>query len=220
MRKLLWFILIIVSVCALFYGGWRFNEIRVLKNIIARLENDSRRAEVLVTNVSYDKERQRPVTTIKFLEYGVSGNKLEPEYFTFFGDIIQFQALVIRFQDNYVEKGDMLRGKSICLFWKVFALDGSNTQEYPLAKLHEVPRGYKLSAGKNIFEELLWRRFWEYALNPDKAEEMGIKSAQIEAPGTKFVPGILYTIKIEHSGGMRIDAASLPEILKGEMLGR
>jgi hypothetical protein len=35
---------------------------------------------------------------------------------------------------------------------------------------------------------------------------MGIKNAQIEAPGTKFVPGLIYTIKIEHDGGLRIDA--------------
>ena len=45
---------------------------------------------------------------------------------------------------------------------------------------------------------------------------MGIKNAQIEAPGTRFVPGMLYTVKIEHDGGMRIDAQTLPLILKGE----
>ena len=44
------------------------------------------------------------------------------------------------------------------------------------------------------------------------------KNAQIEAPGTKFVPGTLYTIKIEHGGGMRIDAEPLAPILKGERI--
>jgi hypothetical protein len=70
----------------------------------------------------------------------------------------------------------------------------------------------------NDFEKKLWRDFWDYVLEQDKAKSMGIKNAQVEAPGTKFVPGKLYTIKIEHNGGLRIDAASLPEILKGEKL--
>jgi hypothetical protein len=47
---------------------------------------------------------------------------------------------------------------------------------------------------------------------------VGIKNAQIEAPGTVFIPGMLYTIKIEHDGGMRIDAAKLPEVLRGEKI--
>jgi hypothetical protein len=33
-----------------------------------------------------------------------------------------------------------------------------------------------------------------------------------------FVPGTLYTIKIEHDGGMRIDTQSLPVILRGERI--
>ncbi len=43
-----------------------------------------------------------------------------------------------------------------------------------------------------------------------------IKNAQIEAPGSMFLPGTIYTLKIEHDGGIRIDAEPVPEILKGE----
>jgi len=60
--------------------------------------------------------------------------------------------------------------------------------------------------------------FWEYALDSEKSITKGIKNAQIEAPGTKFVPGILYTLKIEHDGGIRIDTAEIPSILKGEKI--
>jgi hypothetical protein len=44
-----------------------------------------------------------------------------------------------------------------------------------------------------------------------------VKNAQIEAPGSIFVPGTIYTIKIEYDGGLRIDAKPIPEILKGEL---
>ena len=118
----------------------------------------------------------------------------------------------------YIRKGDRLRGKSAYLFWKVFILDGENTQEYEITKAFQVPQGYKIEGIKDPFEEKLWRKFWEYALHPEKAGKTGIKNAQIEAPGTMFIPGTLYTIKIEHDGGMRIDVTPLPAILKGERI--
>ena len=206
-------------------GYWACNlvaryihETAVLKQIIARLEADSRAAEVLVTGVNYSEAEQKTYTTIKFLEYDSRGNPLEPKYFTFSGNIIQFQSLVVRFDDMSVRQADRLRGKSVYLFWKVFMLDGKNTQEYPVTRINEVPEGYKLEAGENFVETRFWASFWEYALDPRAARPAGIKNAQIEAPGTMFVPGILYTIKIEHDGGLRIDASPLAGILRGEKI--
>lgn len=194
------------------------HENQVLKQMIARLEADSRAAEVLVTGVNYDEASGKNKTTIKFLEYDVDGRPLEPKYYTFTGNVIQFQSLVIRFEDVRVRSGDRLRGKSAYLFRKVFMLDGPNTQEYDITKPDEIPGGYRLSGKREPFEEKLWRNFWKYALDPKKSGNMGVKNAQIEAPGTIFIPGVLYTIRIEHDGGLRIDAEPLPAILNGEKI--
>jgi hypothetical protein len=193
-------------------------ERQVLKQIISRLEADSRIAEVLVTDVQYNPMTQQHMTTIKFLEYDTEGRPMWPKYFTFAGNVIQFQSLVVRFDDSFVEAGDSLRGKSAYLFWKVFVLDGPQTQEYPIAEINAVPEGYKIDGPRNKFEDEIWQDFWKYALDSKKAVTKGIKNAQIEAPGTKFVPGILYTLKIEHDGGIRIDTKEIPVILKGETL--
>ena len=67
-------------------------------------------------------------------------------------------------------------------------------------------------------EAKFWSHFWEYALDPQKAKLGGIKNAQIEAPGTMFIPGNLYTIKIEHDGGLRIDSVPISKILLGERI--
>ena len=191
---------------------------RMLNKIIERLSADSRVAEVIVTDVKENPNTQKTYTTIKFMEYDTQMRPLSPKYFTFSGNIIQFQSLVIRFDDFYIKRGDRLKGKSAYIFWKVFMLDGENTQEYPINKVYEIPCGYKIEGARNSFEGKLWRRFWEYALNPKEAKRAGIKSAQIEAPGTKFVPGMIYTIKIEHDGGLRIDAKPLSPILKNEKI--
>jgi len=191
---------------------------RVLRKIIERLHAETRKADVLVTKSEFDETTRRINTTIKFLEYDARGKPLEPKHFTFAGNIIQFQSLVIRFDDKLVEAGDRLRGKSAAFFMKAFVLDGAKTQEFEITKTHEVPGGYQVSEETNDLETKLWREFWNYALDPKKREHAGIKNAQIEAPGSMFLPGTIYTLKIEHDGGLRIDAAPVPEILKGEKI--
>ncbi|UCG34699.1 MAG: hypothetical protein JSW17_04185 [Candidatus Omnitrophota bacterium] len=190
----------------------------MLKKVISRLEADSRIAEVLVTDVRYNEKEKKTYTTIKFLEYDFKDEPLPPKHFTFSGNIIQFQSLVIRFDDIHVEDADQLKGRSAYLFWKVFMLNGSKTQSYDITQIDEIPAGYKVGSIISKFEKELWEQFWEYALNPEQREKTGIKNAQIEAPGTMFVPGILYTIKIEHDGGIRIDTRRIPHILKGEKI--
>jgi hypothetical protein len=191
---------------------------RVLRKVIERLQAETRMADVLVTKSEFDEATKKIKTTIKFLEYDAVGKALEPKYFSFEGNIIQFQSLVIRFNDKLIEAGDRLRGKSAAFFMKAFVLDGARTQEFDITKAHEVPGGYQISGKANEFETKLWQEFWNYALDPKKREHAGIKNAQIEAPGSMFLPGTIYTLKIEHDGGLRIDASPVPEILKGEKI--
>lgn len=213
--------ILMVLVAGLFSAGYQFyqkfiHEKKVLQEIIRRLQADSRIAEVIVSAVGYDETSKKPTTTIKFLELDSQGRSLPAKYFTFQGNIIQFQSLVVRFDDALVTSGDSLRGKSVYLFWKVFALDGKNTQEYTITPIDEIPAGYKVDSAESAFEKRLWAEFWDYALYSKAATSQRVKNAQIEAPGKKFVPGILYTLRIEHDGGMRIDTSEIPEILKGE----
>ncbi|GJQ57314.1 MAG: hypothetical protein D8M57_18310 [Candidatus Scalindua sp. AMX11] len=188
----------------------------LLKKIVNRLEADSRVAEILVTDTNEEKETGQKPTTIKFLEYDINGAPLEPKYFTFSSNIIQFQSLVIRFEDMYIRQRDQFRGKSAFIFWKAFYLNGENTEEYVINEMYEIPSGYKLPENESRIEKSLWKKFWQYALDQKVAKEKGIKNAQIEAPGSLFLPGYLYTLKIEHDGGLRIDSRPFSHILRGE----
>ena len=205
-----------------------FNEFLLLKNIVKNLTAESRVAEVLVVDSQLDEFTRKYTTTIKFLEYGVHGQPLKPKYFTFKGNLIQFQTLVVRFDDKYVEEGHRLKGKSICLFLKAFVLEGAKTQEFVITPVYEnrvdlkgkevpesvVPEGYRVGNPPNYFEREIWAHFWKYALDSARREKMGIKNAQVEAPGQVFVPGTIYTLILEHDGGVRIDTRPIPLILK------
>jgi len=191
---------------------------KILKQMIERLSADSRIAEVVVTKSELDEKTNKVLTTIKFLEYDAQNNPLPPKYFTFRGNIIQFQSLVIRFSDELVKKGDKLRGKSAYLFLRAFVLDSEDTQIFEITPSEGVPEGYRIGEKISDYEQSLWSKFWLYALDAETRGKSGIKNAQIEAPGTLFLPGTIYTLKIEHDGGMRIDTQPVPEILKGEKI--
>ena len=208
--------LIFLAVKGVYWAAKWIEERAVLKQVIERLSADSRIAEVLVTQSRFNEETQKIETTIKFLEYDAKGQPLEPKFFTFQGNIIQFQALVIRFQDKLVQAGDKVRGKSAYIFLKAFILDKRNTQVFDITETSRIPAGYKIPGAKTEFEQQLWEEFWTYALDPKARERMGIKNAQIEAPGSMFLPGTIYTLRIEHDGGLRIDTQPIPAILKGE----
>ena len=218
-KKVVFILLLFAALGLVGKGVWflvkTIQENHILKQVVQRLSADSRAAEVLVTRSEWNEETKKIETTIKFLEYDATGKPIEPKYFTFQGNLIQFQTLVIRFEDKLIQAGDKLRGKSAYLFLKAFVLD-KEAQIFDLTTAHEIPRGYKVPGIKSVYEQSLWEEFWDYALDPKARGRKQIKNAQIEAPGSMFLPGTIYTIKIEHDGGLRIDTAPIPEILKGE----
>ncbi len=208
--------IVVVILFFLFVGYFKFKEFMLFRKIIHNLKAESRIAEVLVTDSSLDEYTRKYTTTIKFLEYDVKGKPLKAKYFTFKGNLIQFQTFVVRFNDKFIEEGHRMKGKSIYFFMKAFVLDGANTQEFPITPVNEVPAGYRVGDPPTTFEKRVWARFWSYALNPDERAKVGIKNAQVEAPGSVFVPGTIYTLIIEHDGGIRIDTRPIPEILTAQ----
>lgn len=203
---------------AVFLINKKIRDNQILLKVIERLTAESRVAEVIVTGVKSDTKTGKNYTIIKFLEYNTKMENLPPKYFTFSGNSIQFQSLVIRFDDFHVKKGHPLKGKSAYLFMKVFMLTDNGAEVFNINDVNGIPSGYEVEGANNSFERKLWQEFWEYALNPKKAGQTGIKSAQLEAPGTKFIPGMIYTVMIEHDGGLRIDAKPLSPIFSGEKL--
>jgi len=201
-----------------FWLAWHFNQEHVYQQMLDRLQAESRAAQVLVTAVNYDEATHRDMTTIKFVEEDSAGQAMPPQYFTFSGNLIQFQSLVVRFEDKFVAAGDRFKGRSVYLFWKVFVLDGPRTQEFPITHVDEIPGGYKIQCKASGFEDRFWKDFWRFAFDEAKAKSAGIKSVQIEAPGVVFIPGYLYTIHIEHDGGLRIDSKPVEPILRGERI--
>lgn len=182
------------------------------KQVVERFAAESRKAEIIVTQYN-------PATTavtLKWLEYDSLGNPMEPKYLSFKGNQIQFESLVVRFTDEMIRKAASGKDRSIALFLRAFRLDPKETEIQVITEAGVVPDGYKVDGIPDRFQKQLWEDFWMYANSPQARQDQQIKNVQLEAPGTRFLPGYLYTIYIEHDGGLRVDSARIPAILKGE----
>ncbi len=211
-------LLLLLSGSALCGGGYYWwqsqQELKLLKGMIERLSGQEHVADIWV-------EAQAQGIKLKFLPYNTEGEAQEPRYCSFsLNNIVHIETLVVRLSDKVVAGGE---GKSLHLFKRAFALDdkGNTYESCKLNEVKEIPSGYRLSKLKPEEEELqrkLWARFWSYTLDPEAREAAQIRNAQIEAPATRFAPGRIYRLKLEHDGGLFIEAQAIPEILKGEQI--
>lgn len=140
----------------------------------------------------------RVLTRVRFSETGADGNPVaEPIESVIEGKQLYVDAEVIRFRDEFVEKGHELRGRAICRFRRMFGEYQRPTEGTKLDKARS-------PADQSDFEKQLWANFWAYANDPGKAEKEGIHSASGSAQSMKLVPGNRYTIEIRATGGMSI----------------
>lgn len=195
-------------------------EIERLQAVVARLESESRRAEAVV--VRQEERGGLTRTTFRFGEVDPNGRPLPAREFTVDGDVVFFDALVIRFDGERVKAGDPLRGHSLALFRRVFgefqrpadgfAIDG--------ASAGGVPDVFRARPRATPFETQLWARFWDLAADPEAAAREGVSVAQGEAVYTRMRPGLLYRITLAANGGLSIRPEPLSAVLRPTPLPR
>jgi hypothetical protein len=180
-------------------------KVEALKQVVLHLTSEERKANVIVL----DQKKYGDVvhTTLLFQEYAKDGS-LEPlltKRFVIEGDEAHIDALVIKFQGQFVQDKDPLRGRSIALFTRLF--DNKSPPEN--AKLiddpNHIPNIYK-GADPQVseFEQQLWRDFWKLADDKHYREQMGVDVMQGESVYWRFKPGYQYTITLHANAGLSL----------------
>ena len=184
-------------------------EIQRLQTALQLLKIDHRlaRIEVLAQAPSAD-DPKKLATTLRFAEIGPDGNPLHPpQEMTILGTLAYVDALVIKFEDRFIEQGDALRGTSVCLFRRLFGEFQQPHEGHPLDTVGARPAAYSPGDEPSPFERDLWSRFWEYADQPEKAARAGVRAIHGEAPFIELRPGRTYDIELRASGGLSIRPA-------------
>jgi len=173
---------------------------------------DHRVARIDVLDQQVDGDRPR--TRIQFVELTTDGNPIgKPKEFTLDGDVVYVDAWVIKYADEHVEQGDPLRSTSVCLFRRIFGEYQEPSDGFPLDASGSRPAVYSQGNEESAIERDIWANFWQYANNPARAKQNGVRAAHGEAPSIRVEPGKRYRLELRASAGLTIipeDVADKP----------
>ncbi len=184
-------------------------EIRELKVSMYLLKVDHRVAVIEVIDQVPDPDNPGEViTTVHFIELDENGDPLgEPIEAVVSGKTVYLDSQVIKFEDEYVEGGDYLRGTSVALFRRIFGENQAPSAgtEIDSAGVHPHPYGGGQGDGEaDVYYAELWQQFWDYANDPEEAAKRGVRAIHGEAPSIEARVGKRYRIELRASGGLSI----------------
>ena len=179
-----------------------------LRQVVAHLHGERRVADVIVTE---QKEVAGVLhTTLLFVEYARDGSPLPAKRFTFEGVQAHVDAMVVKFDGRYVDDRDPLRGHSVALFTRLFGDKQTPEQAHRIDEPGQIPAVYRGADPRvSEFEQELWRDFWRLADDEAYRKSMGVRVAQGEGVWRPFEPGKLYTISLDHGGGLNVKSEPL-----------
>jgi len=141
------------------------------------------------------------LTTIKFVETA-RGNKLktilEKEY-TIVGDIIYFDALIVKFGNRMVTDG---KTRALYLWRRVYGERMSPAEGFPIESPGTEPKRYKdlLELLPIEQRQMFWSNIWELANDPEKLAAHDIEAIYGNAVYSKLRRGLIYVFKIYSTG--------------------
>jgi len=182
-------------------------QVQHLEAALRLLKVDHRLARLTVEDQREAPDRPGGLQTdVTFQELDGEGEPLGNERsFTVDGKVAYVDALVIKFDDKYVEEGDTLRGTSLCLFRRLFGEYQFPSEGFPLDTEGQRPLPYAADDADPGFESRLWSKFWDYAHDPDAVAAAGVRAMHGEAPYMELRPGRSYRVELRASGGLSVE---------------
>ena len=156
-------------------------------------------------------------TALMFVEYDGEGKQLPPRFFTVKGNVAHVDALVIKFEQDFVKKGDPLRGHSLVLFHRLYGDYQAPADGFVIDTPGKPPEVYRIptrTPAASEFESQLWQDFWKLADDEGYRKEKGVKVAMGEGPWTRFYPDKVYTLTLQADGGLSLSSRAMDGIWK------
>lgn len=183
-------------------------QIQELETAMWLLKLNHRVARFTVIEQTIDHEDPHLVhTRVEFVELGPEGEPVRaPRVIEVKGKQLYVEGLVIKFDDSFVEGGDLLRGSSVAILKRAFSEHQAPSEGTPLdtPRMHPLP-GHDDDLGDPFYEDL-WEGFWDYANDPEAAAEKGVRAMHAEAPSIELREGKTYRVELRASGGLTIRA--------------
>ncbi|MBT61905.1 MAG: hypothetical protein CML13_01670 [Puniceicoccaceae bacterium] len=162
------------------------------------------------TVLSQDTDALGQVSTkFKFVQTAAGNPKeiVDEQIYTIAGDVVHFDALIIKFSDAYVRLG---KERALYLWRRIYGEQTAPEQGAPVAVPDSAPeRYYAITKSLKLSDrELFWQAIWSLANDPQRLSEYGITAVFGNAIYTRMEVGKVYLFKIGASGQI------YPEVLE------
>lgn len=202
-------LLVAVLVAAAYFGrGWLLQEIT-----IHQLLNENKQLKTAITNLTTEEQigyakvikqenRDGKVwTTLRFVETARNDKlkKILEKDYTIEGDIVHFDALIVKFGDKMVMDG---RERAMYLWRRIYGEDMTPQNGFAIESPGAEPARYAdLLARLPIRQrDLFWSNIWDLANDPEKLKQDGIMAIYGNAVYTRLKEGLIYVFKITSTG--------------------
>jgi hypothetical protein len=140
-------------------------------------------------------------TTIKFVETARDDklNKILEKQYTIAGDIVHFDALIVKFGSKMVMDG---KTRALYLWRRVYGEKMTPAEGFEIEEPGAEPQRYKdlLEALPIESRKMFWSEIWELANDTEKLAEYDIDAIYGNAVYWKLREGLIYVFKINNSG--------------------
>ena len=170
-----------------------------LKESITRLTTEDQIGYAKV--ISQRREEGRLLTTVRFVETSRDDKTrtiLQKEY-TIEGDVIHFDALIVKFGDEMVVDG---KSRALYLWRRVYGESMAPQDGHRIEEPGTEPRRYGDLFDTLPIEQrrLFWTHIWELANDPEKLRRHDIKAIYGSVIYHKLREGLIYIFKIGPQG--------------------
>ena len=152
--------------------------------VIAQTERDGK---VYTRMLFVETDRDDPSKRILQREYEIEG------------DVVYFDALVVKFGDQYVMDG---QGRALYLWRRIYGETMSPASGYAIEQQGSEPKRYAdLCAKLRLTDRrMFWNEIWSLSDDPYRLSSVGIEAIYGNVVYKKVRPGLIYVFKISNTG--------------------
>jgi translation initiation factor 1 (eIF-1/SUI1) len=202
-------VVFIFLICFVYLARWFYYRTMTIHQLLSEnkqlkqaITNLTAEEQIGYAKVVTQEQRQGKVfTTIRFVETSRDDKLkkiLEKEY-TIEGDIVHFDALVVKFGDKMVMNG---REKALYIWRRVYGERTAPEEGFPIEQPGVEPQRYNdlLKILPSKHRELFWSGIWDLANDPDKLRQHDIRAVYGNVVYSRLKPGLVYIFKISPAG--------------------
>ncbi|MBS0660095.1 MAG: hypothetical protein JSR82_17790 [Verrucomicrobia bacterium] len=178
-----------------------------LKASIARLTSEQEIGIAQVTAQERGADGQLR-TTVRFVELPLNAGRIDTEY-TFSGDVLYFEALVVKFEEPLVARGEE---RALYVWRRLYAEKVAPADGKILQPERTEPARYEATFAKLKLAErtTFWNAIWDLAHDTQRLRSLGVRAISGKAPSYQMRPGYRYYLKISATGELNIEPEADP----------